>query len=198
MFLHPDGERRLGEAISSVEARSRVELVVVVRPEAGNYLGNDMLVASVAALATLAFQLYSSFEFAPHWLLIHPALVGAVTIAVLRLVPGLRRMFVREARKQAVVENEAAACFHRKGIRHTRERTGLLIYVALFEQQVAVLPDTGISQIIPLDVWRDAIEPIEQVLRDDGDANVLAQRVHALADVLACWCETRWCEGSPA
>src|SRR5690348_14060123 len=57
VFLHADGERRLSEAIAVVEARSRVELVVVVRPAAGEYLGNDMIVASVAALATLAFQL---------------------------------------------------------------------------------------------------------------------------------------------
>jgi putative membrane protein len=191
VFLHPDGERRLGEAIAAVEARSRVELVVVVRPAAGDYLGNDMLVASAAALATLAFQLYSSFEFALHWLLIHPPLAGAVTIALLRFAPGLRAMFVDEARKQAAVETAAAACFHRKGIRHTRERTGLLIYVALFEERVAVIPDTGISQVIPLDVWRDAIEPIEGVLRDGGDASTLALRLHALADVLARWCEAR-------
>lgn len=191
MFLHPDGKRRLAEAIAAVEARSRVELVVVVRPAAGDFLGDDMLVAGAAALATLAFQLYSSFEFALHWLLIHPPLVGAITIVLLRLAPGLRGMFVTQARKQAAVDTEAAAWFHRKGIRNTRERTGLLIFVALLEKQVAVIPDTGISQAIPLDVWRATVEPIEQVLRDGGDVDTLAVRVLGLADVLARWCEPR-------
>lgn len=191
MFLHPDGERRLGEAIAIVEARSRVELVIVVRPAAGDYLGNDLAVASLAALATLAFQLYSSFEFTQPWLLIHPPLMGAITIALLRLIPGLRGLFVGDARKQAAVETAAAACFHHKGLRHTRERTGLLIYVALFERQVAVVPDSGVSQAIPLDEWRDAIEPIERVLRDGGDVETLASRVRTLADVLARWCEPR-------
>ncbi len=191
MFLHPDGERRLGQAIATVEARSRVELVVVVRPAAGDYFGNDMLVATAVALATLAFQLYSSFEFELFWLLIHPPLVGAIAVALLRLAPSLRAMFVGDGRKQEAVEAAAAAWFHRKGLRHTRERTGLLIFVSVFEEQVAVIPDTGISHVIPLDVWRDAIEPIEQVLRDGGDVNTLATRLLTLADVLARWCEPR-------
>jgi putative membrane protein len=191
VFLHPDGERRLGQAIAVVEARSRVELVVVVRSTAGHYLGNDMLVASAAALAMLAFQLYSALGFEPFWLLIHPPLVGAVVIALLRLVPSLRAMFVGEAQKQEAVDVAAAAWFHRKGIRHTRERTGLLIFVAVFEKHVAVVPDTGISQVIPLDVWRDAVEPLEQVLRNGGDASTLATRLLELGDVLARWCEPR-------
>lgn len=190
-FLTPAGEHQLDEAIAEVEARSRAELVVVVRSAADDYLGNDMLVASGAALAMLAFQLYSSFEFALHWMLILPPLMGAATVALLRLAPGLRAMFVSEARMRAAAETAAAACFHRKGIRHTRERTGILVYVALFEGTVVVLPDSGISQTIPSDVWRDAITPIEAVLRDEGDAGILAARVRVLADVLARWCEAR-------
>jgi putative membrane protein len=190
-FLSPAGERLLDEAIAEVERRSRAELVVVVRPAAGEYVGNDMLVAGAVAFGTLAFQLYSSFEFALHWMLIHPPLMGAAAVALLRLTPGLRAMFVSEAQLRASAETAAAACFHRKGIHHTRERTGILVYVALFESNVVVLPDSGISKVIPADVWRDAIAPIESVLHDEGDAGVLAARVRGLAEVLARWCEAR-------
>ena len=190
-FLSPAGEQQLDEAITAGEAQSRAELVVVVRPESDDYLGNDMIVASGVALATLAFQLYSSFEFALHWMLIHPPLFGVISISLLRLVPGLRAMFVRETRLREAAETAAAACFHRKGIRHTRERTGILIYVSLFEQTVVVLPDSGISQAVPANVWRDAVAPIEAVLHDEGDAGVLAARLRVLADVLARWCERR-------
>jgi putative membrane protein len=190
-FLSPAHEQQLDEAIAELESRSRAELVVVVRPAAGDYLGNDMLVASGAALAMLAFQLYSSFEFALHWMLIDPPLLGAATLALLRAAPGLRAMFVGEARMRAAVETAAAACFHHKGIRHTRERTGILVYVSLFEAMVVVLPDSGISQTIPTDAWRDAVGPIEAVLRDEGDAGTLAIRLRVLADVLERWCERR-------
>jgi putative membrane protein len=190
-FLSPAHEQQLNEAIAEVEARSRAELVVVVRPASGDYLGNDMLVASGAALAMLAFQLYSQFEFALHWMLIDPPLMGAATVALLRAIPGLRAMFVSEARMRDAVATAAAACFHHKGIRHTRERTGILVYVSLFEGMVVVLPDSGISRTIPADVWRDAVQPIEVVLRDEGDAGTLATRLRGLGDVLARWCERR-------
>jgi putative membrane protein len=190
-FLSAAGEQQLDEAIAAVEGRSRAELVVVVRAEAGDWLGNDMLFASAVALGTLAFQLYSSFEFALYWMLIHPPLMGGVAIALLRLAPGLRAMFVSESRLRAAAETAAAACFYRKGIRHTRERTGILVYVALFEGVVVLLPDSGISQVVPADVWSEAIAPIESVLRDEGDARVLAAGLRELADVLARWCEAR-------
>ncbi|PRP91440.1 hypothetical protein ENSA5_55570 [Enhygromyxa salina] len=190
-FLSEHGERQLAAAIETVETRSRAELVVVVRPIVGNYLGSDLIVASVIALSVLAFQLYSPWVFNLHWLLIHPPLAGAATVGLLRAVPGLRAMFVSEARKRSETQTAAAACFQTKGVRYTRERTGLLVFVSLFEQQIRVLADSGISETIPADEWREAVAPITAVLHDEGDAATLAERLTTLADTLERWCEAR-------
>jgi putative membrane protein len=190
-FLSEQGEQRLGEAIAAVEARSRAELVVVVRPAAGSYLAHDLLIAIVVGLCTLAFLLYSPWVFGLHWFLIHPALAGAATVALLRAAPGLRAMFIGEARKRREAETAAAACFHTKGIRHTRERTGVLVYVASFEEQIVVLADSGITSFVPEDEWREAVAPIQALVHEGGDAVALAERLEALTELLERWCEVR-------
>jgi putative membrane protein len=190
-FLSEQGKQRLSAAVEAVEARSRAELVVVVRPSAGNYLGNDLIPAVTAMLATTALLLYTPWVFDLHWFLIHPPLVAAATVAVLRVVPGLRRMFIGEAHMQREAEMAAAAWFYRKGVRHTRERTGMLIYVALLERRVVVLADSGITEVVPEHEWAEALAPITAVLDEGGDLGALAERLEGLAETLARWCEAR-------
>ncbi|NVB38539.1 hypothetical protein G6O69_11920 [Pseudenhygromyxa sp. WMMC2535] len=190
-FLDERGKEKLSAAIEAVEARSRAELVVVVREAAGNYRDTELIVGGALAWAALAFMLYSSFSFALHWFLVYPPLLVLVAVGVFMAAPGLRGLFVGEARKQAAAERAAAACFFDKGIRHTRERTGILVYVACFEQQVVILADAGITSQVPEDEWSRALAPLRAVFHDEGDASLLAERITALEAPLASWCEVR-------
>ena len=192
-FLSDAGRRALSDAIETIEDRSRAEVVVVVRPVAGDYLANDLLVASGAALTMLAFLLYSTtFVFGLAWFLILPPLAALATVGLLRLIPPLRAMTVSEPRKAAAVHAAAAACFHDKGIRRTRERTGILVFVAVLEQRVEIIADDGVVTQVPEEAWREAISPIESIFHEGGNASTLATRlVEALADLLELWCEAR-------
>lgn len=185
------GEAQLEAAIEAVEARSRAELVVVVRASAGDYSGVDFKVAAVLAFGLLAFELYSIVAFALHWLLILPALVLPAAVAGLRAVPALRALFIRDAAMRQNAYDAAAATFFRKGIRHTRERTGILIFVALLEGEIVVLADSGVTEVVPEQVWAEATAPFAELLEHGGDASTLAAELGRLAEVLAEWCEVR-------
>jgi putative membrane protein len=47
------------------------------------------------------------------------------------------------------VEQYARAYFLEREVFGTRERTGLLVLVSLFERKVAILPDTGLADRLP-------------------------------------------------
>lgn len=185
------GEAQLDAAIEAVESKSRAEVVVVVRGAAGDYLGHDLLVGAGAALAMLGFELYSNFTFALHWFLILPALAMAAVASSLRAVPLVRGLFISEARKRAAAHEAAAALFFNKGMRHTRERTGLLVFVALLEQQIVLLPDSGITQSVPEEEWEAALRPFARLLDEGGDASNLAAELERLGELLGQWCEAR-------
>jgi putative membrane protein len=190
-FLTDAGTKALDAAIAAVEARSRAEVVVVVRPVAGNYLGEDLIIANIAAFGGLLYLL-QSWELAPIWYLVQPVLTIAVVVGLLRVLPVLRRPLIGDARRHAAVHEAAAACFFHKRIGSTRERTGVLVFVALFEQRVEILADAGILNTVPRDEWRKAAGLLEGVFHDGGGAVELAERMEqALGPRLERWCESR-------
>ncbi len=190
-FLTDPGEQALVDAISTLEAHTSAELVVVVRPNSGDYLANDLLVGLVGAFATLAVMLFAPMEFGLATILLGPAATLVALVAGLRAVPGLRALFIGDARAHAAVTQAAQACAFGKQIHTTRERTGLLIYASLLEQRVIVLADVGIGSRVPEPEWRAACRPIEAVFDDEGDASLLAERILALATLLERACPRR-------
>jgi putative membrane protein len=96
----------------------------------------------------------------PHELLACQLGMGAVGFLLALLLPDLARHFVAERRATATTEEQAIQEFHRQGLRETRDRTGVLIFVSLFERRVVVLGDVGIHAVVGDEHWqktRDAI-----------------------------------------
>jgi putative membrane protein len=191
-FLDEPGNQALTAAIKAVEARSRAEVVVVVRPVAGRYLGEDLIIGDIVGLCVLGYLLTSPWQLAPIVYLAVPALAIALVVGLLRVLPFVRRRLIGEDRKQEAVREAAAACFFHKQIGSTRERTGVLVFVALFEQRVEILADTGILHVVPKSDWREAAGLLEGVFHDGGGAVELAERIEtALGPRLERWCESR-------
>jgi putative membrane protein len=96
----------------------------------------------------------------PHELLACQLGMGAVGFALAGLFPDLSRHFVSERRATEAAEEQAVQEFHRQGLRETRDRTGILIFVSLFERRVVVVGDAGIHAKVGDEHWqktRDAI-----------------------------------------
>lgn len=191
-FLDDAGNQALSQAIKAVEARSRAEVVVVVRPVAGRYLGEDLIIGNIAGFCVLGYLLTSAWQLPPIVYLGVPALTVAAAVGLLRVLPFVRRRLIGEARKQEAVREAAAACFFHKQISSTRERTGVLVFVALFEQRVEILADSGVIGSVPKAEWREAAGLLEGVFHDGGGAVELAERIeNALGPRLERWCEAR-------
>lgn len=191
-FLDDAGSKALSKAIAAVEARSRAEVVVVVRPVAGSYLGEDMILGNLAGFAGLWYLVHTPWQLAPVLYVLQPVLTIAAVVGLLRLLPILRRPFISDARRYAAVHQAAAAEFFHKQVGHTRERTGVLVFVALFEQRVEILADSGITSSVPKSDWREAAGLLEGVFHDGGGAVELAERIEsALGPRLERWCEPR-------
>ena len=69
--------------------------------------------------------------------------------------PALMRAIVPAARRRRQVERAAAEHFLAESVHGTRGRTGLLVYVSLLEERVALVPDLGIEGRVPGGVWAD-------------------------------------------
>lgn len=191
-FLDEKGDKALAKAIAAVEARSRAEVVVVVRPVAGGYLGEDMILGCAVAFIGLWNLLHAPWELPPFVYVLQPMLTIAAVVGLLRVLPILRRPFISDARRHAAVHEAAAATFFHKHIGTTSERTGVLVFVALFEQRIEILADSGITSSVPKSDWREAAGLLEGVFHDGGGAVELAERIETALDPrLERWCQPR-------
>ena len=144
LFFTEEDKERLRGIISDVESRSIGELVVMVvdasddYPEAG-IIGGIFLSSIVSVVLTVLFFHASVFWFVPvNFLLFFPCKL------LLRRFPNLKKPFLGADRKEEAVRARAFLAFHERGLDRTRQNTGVLFLLSLFERKVYILADRGI------------------------------------------------------
>jgi len=123
-----------------------------------------------------------------HWLLwiVLPALLGAALgWLAAALLPGLRRRLVREADLARRTERRAAAAFVSEEVFATRDRTGVLLFVSLFEHRVVVLADAGIHARVPPGSWDAVVEGVVAGIRAGRPGAAVAEGVERCGRLLA-------------
>ncbi len=106
--------------------------------------------------------------------------VGALLSAA---ATGLRRLVVSRKLMDDSVHAAACARFVDQGISATRCRTGVLVYVSLFERRVEIVPDIGIPVDRLGDRWTQGVRSIDAAPRQGVEPFVTA--LQALWPLLA-------------
>jgi putative membrane protein len=181
---------RLRRAIAHVEERSAAEIVLAVRPASDRYTDVDLAVGALAAWLALVWILFGETVFDLDTIALLVPAVGVVGFYVTRLVAPLRRALARAHRVEAAVDRAARACFVEKRVSFTRGRTGVLVYVSLFERRITVVPDAGVDRSVAAEhrrSWEIALTTLIALARTTGlrDADALARAIEGLAGPLA-------------
>lgn len=183
--LDAGARESLRNAIRDAESRTVGEIVPVVLERSDGYPGAAWLAALCTMLLGSALLERHMPWSEPHWLLLCQLALGALGFLLVSLLPDLQRLFVSEARATEMAGEQALQEFHLLRLRETRERTGVLIFVSLFEHRVVVLGDAGIHAKVGDAHWertRDAV--LEGIVRGSL-ADGLVAGVRACGDVLA-------------
>jgi uncharacterized membrane protein len=79
----------------------------------------------------------------------------------------------------------AGRAFRRMGMSATRQRNGLLLFVAPWRRQVIVLADQGITAKVDASLWSSAVAIVTAAFRDGRFTEGLVGAIEALARALA-------------
>lgn len=183
--LSQEDQAAVHAALVDVERRTVGEVVPVVLERSDSYPGArwgaalaTMLIASALLERWLPWG-------APHWLLLSQIALGAVGFALASLLPDVARRFVSEERADEMAAEEAFQEFFRLGLHETRERTGVLLFVSLFEHRVVVLGDRGIDSKVGTEHWVRTREAILAGIARGSLRDGLVDGIRASGDVLA-------------
>ncbi len=172
-FLSEDDKLSIKEAVASVESVSSGEVVPYIASSSFEYRYAMYRGASLfTALVSVVLVLLNVFEvkgfsfdfFKGSWgFLSHFSSVFNFFIIVLFLYwvfymlllycPVLRKLFIRKKEMVEEVEEGALKAFYNNKIYETRDRTGILIYISLYEKMVVVIADKGINEKVEKDYW---------------------------------------------
>jgi len=163
--ITPDDRARIKTAVELAEKETSGEIVPLVVPVSGNYSWVHPLAAFKGVLlATVGMEIYSlSHPFPiPAYQWIYVQFLGAALVAALSFVPALRRWAIGRQRLATRVDERALATFLSEGLTETKKRTGVLIYVSLFEHRVEILGDRGIHARVGDDYWNSLCDVLSK------------------------------------
>lgn len=95
------------------------------------------------------------------------------------------RSLVGDEALESRVDGRAAEAFVEERVFETEKRTGVLIFVALFEHRVVVLADDGIREQVPSDAWDGIAREVATGIREGHPAAALIEAVGRCAELLS-------------
>jgi putative membrane protein len=145
-FLEAAAKQRTSAAIRGIEAQTAVEVVVAVRRRAERYLASCVGFGALCALAGFLVMWFSPRVYDVRTMPLDVLLAFVLGTVLALAVPSLSRVITPRGRLERGAERAARVAFTALGIEKTRGRTGLLVYVTLFERAAVLVADRGIPE----------------------------------------------------
>lgn len=192
---HFSGAERdaIREAVAAAEKRTAGEIVPYVVGRSGTYevavwraASGGALLAGAGALAVAwAYDGWSLTWLYSAWAMaLVMTLGGALGAALAVFVPPVRRALAGAARLDERVHRRAAQAFVDEEVFDTRDRTGILLFVSLFEHRIEVVGDAGINAKVEPAEWAEVVDLIRTGIRRDNLAAGLVAAVEKCGDLL--------------
>jgi putative membrane protein len=184
LFTEQDKET-IARTVRAAESETAGEIAVMVVNKSDDYPDGRLTTGLVmgGALSLLAADLLFNASL---WYFIGLAIVLIPLCAWLaNLLPSLTRLFTPEKRLLDQVSEKALAAFYERGLYKTRDETGVLFFISLFERKVRVLADRGIYQKISPEALQGHASSIARGVRDGVACQSLCQEIERVAVVLA-------------
>jgi putative membrane protein len=182
-MISPEEQARLASVISDVEDETSGEIVLVIAEQAGHYRAVPLLWALLAALVTPWPLIWLTMISTSRIFLIQLAV--ALALSLVLSWPKLRFALVPRSIKHAQAHEAASREFLRRGLTRTREKTGVLIYLALAEHHAEILADTGIADRVDAAIWAEIIANLTRAIRDRRMIEGLEEAIRRTGAILA-------------
>lgn len=132
----------------------------------------------------LLLAVHSPWEFWPDMLVFWVSISYLLGLIVSAKWSRLRRLLVSKERLKQQVRFAGDAYFHRKRMTSTRSRTGLMVYLSLFERSGKLLPDVGIEACVPTSVFHQAEQKWDSTTSVEQFQSVVLAELKNLIDPL--------------
>ena len=189
-FLTDDEHSRVSSAVKAAEKLTAGEIVVMIISASYQY-------PLAIVIGAAAFALPLALIFTPTagaWLWIGGQnmwlFLGFLTVffilfhEIIKRIPWLKRFFISRKEIDDEVEEAAITNFFDQGLYRTRDQTGVLILISVFERRVWVLADRGINTRVSESQWDDIVKMITDGIKQKRPADAICEAVEKIGELL--------------
>lgn len=186
-FLSDEDRARITDAVRAAEAGTAAELVVVIETSACEETDATIALIGAGFLAIFAAGPLSLLGLSLHVMVMAQAaifagLAGLAASSRVRGALGIDRL------PSAAAHDAAERAFADLGLGRTKDRTGVLIHVAVADRHVEVIADAGVHEAVAPETWRETVQDVTSAAGSgrlvDGIVAAVERCGRALADVL--------------
>lgn len=157
-FFTAEEQERIRLTVAKAEKATSGEIATMVVVRSDSYL-EAVTLGSVLGAATLALFIAIASRHVTIWSYL-PLTIGLffpLNLLVGR-VSALQRPFIAVNRLNEAVRERAVRAFYEKGLYRTKNGTGILIFISIFERKVWILGDQEINARISSDSWQELVQ----------------------------------------
>jgi putative membrane protein len=181
---------RIKQAVQAAELKTSGEIVPYVVEMSDEYERAVWRGACVAG-ATAVLVFLALYTFAGVWLpFALPIVLGVVLAAfgtgmvLTHFLPVLKRALAGRGLMLKRASQRAAQAFVAEEVFDTRERTGILLFVSLFERQVLVVGDSGINARVKQEDWDEVVRLIVEGIKQNSLTEGLVAAIGRCGELL--------------
>jgi putative membrane protein len=184
-FFTSEESSRISDTIKTVELRTSGEVAVMVVDQSDEYpdaavIGGVLLSSLFSFIITTAFFHGEVWSYIPvNFALFFPFYILSKKTLL------LKARLIGKGRKERAVHLRALRAFYEKGLHLTKEQTGVLFFISIFEHKVWVLADKGIYDKITQDTLNAFALKVSQGIKDGRSCDVLCEEIRNAGDLLA-------------
>ena len=183
--------QRISDAVRRAEQSTAGEIVTYIVQECEDYRDAPWKGAVTGVLTAGAIVALLD-TFAQSWGGPHPAVWFAALLVgtlfgylVTERVPVLRRLAATDDLMVSRVQERAEAAFLEEEVFATRDRSGILVFLALFERRAVVLGDEGINAVVDATAWEKVVEVVTRGMRSGRSTEALIEAIEMCGELLS-------------
>lgn len=192
-YLPKAAQEKISSAVTEAEKKVNAEIVPVFMVSSDDYteakLRGAILGASVTAIGIIIYDhlmgWYQLFLLQNDWLFVSSiAMGGLLGYFLFGYINPLKKLLVSKQKLQQQSTAMAERVFGEYKLFETQSRTGILIFISLFEHKIEIVPDKGLKEKIAQDEWLKVIEEMKPALRSKNFDEAFLQSIKKITEIL--------------
>ncbi|MBA2848646.1 hypothetical protein G4V39_02500 [Thermosulfuriphilus ammonigenes] len=184
-LFNQEAQRKVAQAVAEAEAKTSAEIAVMVVGHSGRYREAEIL-AAILWGHLLAFLITVNLKTPSLWLYIPQEFIySGLFFLLTRRFPWLKRPFISPGRRKDKVRLRAQRAFFEHGLHLTREATGVLIFISLFERRVMILADRGVMAKVSQESLDHLATRLARAMREGRASEGLCEVIRQLGELLS-------------